>query len=59
MARTLGLRVVAEGVETPAQRDFLCEAGCDALQGFLIAAPVDAREATALMASATAGGAAA
>jgi diguanylate cyclase (GGDEF)-like protein/PAS domain S-box-containing protein len=36
MGRSLGLTVVAEGVETEAQRDFLAEQGCDELQGLLI-----------------------
>jgi len=40
MARHLGLRVVAEGVETRQQADFLAASGCDALQGFLFARPV-------------------
>jgi diguanylate cyclase (GGDEF)-like protein len=39
MARHLGLKVVAEGVETQAQADFLAAHGCDALQGFLYARP--------------------
>jgi diguanylate cyclase (GGDEF)-like protein len=39
MARHLGLKVVAEGVETRAQADFLCAHGCDALQGFLYSRP--------------------
>jgi len=43
MARTLGLRVVAEGVETPAQRDLLVQLGCDELQGYLFAKPMSAR----------------
>ena len=42
MARTLGLRVVAEGVETNAQRDALVALGCDELQGFLFARPMSA-----------------
>jgi len=42
MARTLGLRVVAEGVETEAQRDALVALGCDELQGFLFARPMSA-----------------
>jgi diguanylate cyclase (GGDEF)-like protein len=43
MARTLGLRVVAEGVETPAQRDLLVQMGCEELQGYLFAKPMSAR----------------
>lgn len=39
MARHLGLRVVAEGVETRAQADFLAAHGCDVLQGYLYARP--------------------
>jgi diguanylate cyclase (GGDEF)-like protein/PAS domain S-box-containing protein len=40
MGRSLGLLVVAEGVETEAQRLFLAEQGCDGLQGLLISAPL-------------------
>ena len=39
VARHLKLRVVAEGVETRAQADFLVAAGCDCLQGYLFARP--------------------
>jgi diguanylate cyclase len=42
MAHTLGLRVVAEGVETEAQRDLLVGLGCDELQGYLFARPMSA-----------------
>jgi EAL domain-containing protein (putative c-di-GMP-specific phosphodiesterase class I) len=43
MARSLGLRVVAEGVETQAQSELLVNLGCDELQGFLFARPMSAR----------------
>lgn len=39
MARHLALEVVAEGVETEAQRDHLARAGCAAYQGYLLARP--------------------
>ena len=35
----LGILVIAEGVETPAERDALAEVGCDLLQGYLFAKP--------------------
>jgi diguanylate cyclase (GGDEF)-like protein/PAS domain S-box-containing protein len=44
MAHTLGLKVVAEGVETQAQREFLRERRCDELQGFLFSKPVPIEE---------------
>jgi diguanylate cyclase (GGDEF)-like protein/PAS domain S-box-containing protein len=40
MAHKLGIRVVGEGIETPAQRDILRAAGCDFGQGFLLARPL-------------------
>jgi diguanylate cyclase (GGDEF)-like protein len=43
LAHALQRRVVAEGVETPAQRDLLVMMGCDELQGFLFARPMSAR----------------
>jgi len=42
MAHQLDLRVVAEGVETEAQRDWLLKMGCDELQGYLFAKPMSA-----------------
>jgi EAL domain-containing protein (putative c-di-GMP-specific phosphodiesterase class I) len=40
LARSLGLRVVAEGVETEAQLRYLAALGCDEYQGFLYSRPV-------------------
>ena len=42
MAHELGMQVVAEGVETPVQRDLLLAAGCDYGQGYLFAHPMQA-----------------
>lgn len=44
MARQLGLKVVAEGIETPAQLDFLRRHGCEHAQGFLLGRPMAAHE---------------
>lgn len=50
LARALRLRVIAEGVETPRQREFLREAGCDEFQGFLVSAAVPPEEFLKLLA---------
>ena len=42
LGRALGLRIVAEGVETDRQQDFLTRLGCDSLQGYLLGVPVAA-----------------
>jgi EAL domain-containing protein (putative c-di-GMP-specific phosphodiesterase class I) len=42
MAHSLGLKVVAEGVETQEQMDFLKLQRCDEIQGYLISRPVEA-----------------
>ena len=44
MGRSLRLSVVAEGVETAAQADFLRVHGCDFMQGYLISRPVPAAD---------------
>jgi diguanylate cyclase (GGDEF)-like protein/PAS domain S-box-containing protein len=44
MAHNLGLKVVAEGVETEAQLAFLVEHGCDEIQGFYFSRPLIAEE---------------
>jgi diguanylate cyclase (GGDEF)-like protein/PAS domain S-box-containing protein len=49
MARNLGLKVVAEGVETASQLAFLAASGCDEIQGFLFARPADANACTRLL----------
>ena len=44
VARLLGLKTVAEGVETKAEMELLRSLGCDMIQGFLVAEPMDGRE---------------
>ena len=51
MAHKLGLKVIAEGVETPAQRDLLRHAGCDFAQGYLYSKPVPACDFEHLLAA--------
>jgi diguanylate cyclase (GGDEF)-like protein len=49
MAHSLKLKVVAEGVETQAQRHFLHEQGCDYYQGYLASHPLPADEVPRLL----------
>jgi diguanylate cyclase (GGDEF)-like protein len=51
MARELKLIVIAEGVETDAQLEFLREHGCDQAQGYLISKPIRAHELEASIAA--------
>ncbi|MFJ4142552.1 putative bifunctional diguanylate cyclase/phosphodiesterase [Pseudomonas sp. NPDC089734] len=44
VGRALDLRIVAEGVETSTQQNFLTRLGCDALQGFLLGYPLPAQQ---------------
>ena len=50
MAHSLSLEVIAEGVETPAQRAYLSRQRCDQIQGYLVSRPLSAARMTALMA---------
>ena len=49
MARSLGLGVIAEGVETQEQLDLLAQEGCNLYQGFLCSPPVSTNELVELM----------
>ena len=52
MAHSLGLKVVAEGVETEEQLAFLAARGCEIAQGLLFSMPVSAKEITEMITSA-------
>ena len=49
MARGLGLKVVAEGVETPEQYHFITRSGAHVIQGYLFSKPVPAAELEAML----------
>jgi diguanylate cyclase (GGDEF)-like protein/PAS domain S-box-containing protein len=50
LGNQLGLTVIAEGVETAAQMDFLRDHGCDAVQGYLVGRPMTAQAVEARLA---------
>lgn len=56
LAHNLGLRVVAEGVETATQNDNLTALGCDLMQGYYFGAPVGAQQTQAFLVGCKAAG---
>lgn len=51
LGRSLGLRLTAEGVEKPAELEFLRSIGCDDIQGFLLYKPLPSEEMTQVLSS--------
>lgn len=49
MGHKLGIKVIAEGVETDGQRDLLVNAGCDFAQGYLFSKPIGVEEFESLL----------
>ena len=49
MGKTLSLTVVAEGVETREQQEFLSDARCDEMQGYYFSTPVPAADFAELL----------
>jgi EAL domain-containing protein (putative c-di-GMP-specific phosphodiesterase class I) len=50
MGKSLSLNIVAEGVETSEQREFLSQRSCDEMQGFRFSAPLEPDDFAALLA---------
>ena len=55
LAHSLRLKVIAEGVETAEQRDFLWRNGCDEIQGYFYSTPLPGREFTSILRDGVAG----
>ncbi|MGA9377676.1 MAG: EAL domain-containing protein, partial [Phormidium sp.] len=51
MGHQLNLNLVAEGVETKSELDFLCQTNCDAIQGFFFSQPLSVKDFTILLKS--------
>ncbi|MFA6196947.1 MAG: EAL domain-containing protein [Sulfurimonas sp.] len=49
LAKSLNLKLIAEGVETQEQRDFLVENGCSSIQGYFYYRPMPAEEITKIL----------
>lgn len=56
MARSLGIMLIAEGVETKRQADYLFEEGCTNMQGYYFSKPIDAKSYEELIRKGTIGG---
>lgn len=52
LAHNLGMRVIAEGIETAEQLDYLRDLNCDEIQGYLLACPLTAEESVRFLKSA-------
>ncbi|NLC10519.1 MAG: EAL domain-containing protein, partial [Gammaproteobacteria bacterium] len=51
MAHNLNIKVVAEGIETREQLDFLTQSACDEVQGYFISRPIPAEQMLKLLQS--------